>query len=163
MSKALCLTIVAVLAWTSVAGAQQKAFRDLCWGDPPSVLGPAIMLGSPPIIPNMTMWARVNEDLLLGTAVQVKAIAYGFLDGCLAMVLIVGDQLSLLSSVAWSRFGRPTPAYSTPGTDVHVTSETVCIVQQVPQGAVMILMSPATFDTWARHIEEAVEAAAKDF
>ncbi|HHY32376.1 MAG TPA: hypothetical protein GX515_05005 [Firmicutes bacterium] len=164
MRKALCVAVVVVLAWTSVAVAQEAVFRGLRWGDPLSLLGEVTQVAVEDTgIPGLAFWRKVNEDLVLGGVVPVESIGYGFLDGELAAIVIVGGDYKALSGIARARYGRPTPAYSTADSEVYVMSESVCVVARDGQGGLLMLMSGPLFYAFQNHEQWQIEEAAKEF
>ncbi|MGE5584446.1 MAG: hypothetical protein ACM309_02750 [Bacillota bacterium] len=114
MRKALCVAALIVLAWTSVAGAQEAIFRGLQWGDPPDKLA---ALGEP--YPDkswaaeelakegITLW-RVRQDNLDIGEIRLGKITYAFLNNRLFYIslLAASDEYgSMLQELAVARYG----------------------------------------------------------
>ena len=155
MRKALCAAVLLVLMWTSVAAAQEVVFRNLHWGD-----------GLMPLIEQhglfkitksssdtgLSLWKKPDEDLTVG-GVLVKSITYAFFQDRLCAVMIVHDDVGVLSELARARFGSPEQSSPFPFQEAYRDGETECWIT-IDKGEGVMLLGSTTllreYEQWQR-------------
>lgn len=142
MRKALCVAVLLVLAWTSSVLAGEKAFRNLCWGDPVSALGPKAHRG-PDLYgadSGLEFWVTEDCDLQLGP-LSAQGIYFGFFQNRLALITIVAMpyQLPIVQRIVEEKYGSPF-RQDTVNT-FYQRGDTVCLVTATDTLVLMTLTS----------------------
>ncbi len=157
-SITLCILLCAVLILTPAlcVAQQSRAFRDFCWGD---WLMPLIeehrlfKITNSSSDAGLSLWQKPNEDLIVGGTL-VKSITYGFFENRLCTVMIVHDDVRVLSELARARFGPPERTSQFPFWEAYREGDTECWVMDDKGEGVMLLGSTMLLQEYERWQKE---------
>ncbi len=83
--------------------ADEPAFRDLRWGDPPSALGESRKFGSNA---GLDVYSKIGENLSLGS-LKVNSIMYIFFQDQLQTVIFVAKDVTKTREILEAKYGKP--------------------------------------------------------
>lgn len=152
----LYAVVVLLLIPTACVAQEARAFRDFHWGDwlMPLVEEHGlfkITKGSGDA--GLSLWKKPDEDLIVGGTL-VKSITYGFFQNRLCAVMIVHDDVNVLSELARARFGPPEYSNQFPFREAYRDGETECWVTEDNGEGVMLLGSTTLLQEYERWQKE---------
>lgn len=156
MRKVIGVAVAMVLLLASSAAAQEPAFRNLCWGDPVTALGPTATRLDPDILSRtymgMEFWMQPDESLQLGP-LAATGIYYGFFRNRLSLIMIVTtpDNAETAHHVAEARYGEA--FYQGEDGTFYADEDTLCCINSTSDLVGMALYSKSLFSeyqTWVQ-------------
>lgn len=146
MRKVAGTIVLLLILWTSPVAANDPVFRDLCWGDQVTALGPGAQRVEDPGLglfdEIIQCWTQDPCDLRLGP-MRATAIYFGFCRNQLMCIAVIAPKIRFetLCDIARAKYGKPVEerfGSSVPPsvvTRLYAYGDTGCIVTINPEDA----------------------------